>query len=62
MADGVFWNFSTTILGYQFDNPFFFSPCAKAQYGHPNGELNLVQGAAYGNIPYIVSLPRNERN
>ncbi|KAJ4393555.1 hypothetical protein N0V93_002767 [Gnomoniopsis smithogilvyi] len=46
---------NTTILGYQFDNPFFISPCAKAAYGHPDAELNLVQGAAYGNIPYIVS-------
>ncbi|KAJ4414497.1 hypothetical protein N0V82_007894 [Gnomoniopsis sp. IMI 355080] len=46
---------NTTILGYQFDNPFFISPCAKAEYGHPDAELNLVQGAAYGGIPYIVS-------
>lgn len=47
---------NTTILGYKFDNPFFISPCAKAEYGHPDAELNLVKGAAYGNIPYIVSL------
>lgn len=46
---------NTTILGYQFDNPFFISQCAKAAYGHPDAELNLVKGANYGNIPYIVS-------
>lgn len=46
----------TTILGYEFENPFFISPAAKAQYGHPDAELNLMKGAGAGGIPYIVSL------
>lgn len=54
MADKVVI-YSTTILGYQFDSPFFISPCAAAIYGNPEAEMGLVQGAAYGNIPYIVS-------
>lgn len=47
---------NTTILGYPFANPFFISPAAKAQYAHPDAELNLMKGAGAGNIPYIVSL------
>lgn len=46
---------NTTILGYEFANPFFISPAAKAQYGHPDAELNLMKGAGAGGIPYIVS-------
>jgi hypothetical protein len=48
---------NTTILGYQFANPFFISPAAKAQYAHPDAELNLMKGAGAGGIPYIVSFP-----
>lgn len=48
---------NTTILGYEFANPFFISPAAKAQYGHPDAELNLMKGAGAGGIPYIVSFP-----
>lgn len=46
---------NTTILGYEFANPFFISPAAKAQYAHPDAELNLMKGAGAGGIPYIVS-------
>lgn len=45
----------TTILGYNFSSPFYISPCARALYGHPNAELNLVKGAGTGGILYIVS-------
>lgn len=44
----------TTILGYEFDSPFFISPAAKAEYGHPDAEWNILQGAASANILYIV--------
>lgn len=53
---------NTTILGYDFANPFFISPAAKAQYGHPDAELNLMKGAGAGGIPYIVSLSFSSRH
>jgi isopentenyl diphosphate isomerase/L-lactate dehydrogenase-like FMN-dependent dehydrogenase len=46
----------TTILGYNFSAPFFISPCARAGYAHPDGELGLVKGAAEGDILYMASL------
>lgn len=46
---------STTILGYNFSSPFFISPCARGLYGHPDAELNLVKGAASGNVLYMTS-------
>lgn len=49
-------------MGYNFSAPFYISPCAKAAYGHPDAELNLVKGAAAGDILYIVSQPRNPRS
>jgi isopentenyl diphosphate isomerase/L-lactate dehydrogenase-like FMN-dependent dehydrogenase len=46
----------TTILGHNFSAPFFISPCARAGYAHPDGELGLVKGAATGDILYMASL------
>lgn len=46
---------NTTILGYTFDSPIFISPAARAEYGHPDAELGLVNGAGENNILYIVS-------
>jgi isopentenyl diphosphate isomerase/L-lactate dehydrogenase-like FMN-dependent dehydrogenase len=46
----------TTILGHKFSAPFFISPCARGGYAHPDGELNLVKGAAAGNILYMPAL------
>lgn len=46
--------FSTQILGHNFSAPFFISPCARGGYGHPEAELNLVKGAAAGDILYMV--------
>ncbi|KAF2247988.1 S-2-hydroxy-acid oxidase [Trematosphaeria pertusa] len=46
----------TTILGHDFSAPFFISPCARAGYAHPDAELNLVKGAAAGNILYMPAL------
>ncbi|KAF4983046.1 hypothetical protein FZEAL_1446 [Fusarium zealandicum] len=45
----------TTILGHNFSAPFYISPCASGIYGHPQAELNLVKGAAAGDILYIPS-------
>lgn len=44
----------TTILGHNFSAPFFISPCARAERGHPDAELNFVKGAAQGDILYMV--------
>jgi isopentenyl diphosphate isomerase/L-lactate dehydrogenase-like FMN-dependent dehydrogenase len=49
----------TTILGHNFSAPFFISPCARAGYAHPDGELGLVKGAGVGNILYMASLYSN---
>ncbi|UKZ78259.1 hypothetical protein TrVFT333_005995 [Trichoderma virens FT-333] len=46
----------TTILGHNFSAPIFISPCARGAYGHLEGELNLVKGAAAGNILYMPAL------
>ncbi|RFU78072.1 fmn-dependent dehydrogenase [Trichoderma arundinaceum] len=34
----------------------FHSPCARGAYGHPDAELNLIKGAAAGNILYMPAL------
>lgn len=46
---------STTILGFNFSAPFYITPCARAVGGHEKGEINLVKGAAAGDILYIPS-------
>ena len=45
----------TTILGNNVSAPIFISPCARAGYAHPDGEIGLVKGAAQGNVLYIPS-------
>ncbi|ORY60029.1 FMN-dependent dehydrogenase [Pseudomassariella vexata] len=46
---------STTILGFNFSNPFFISPCARADYAHPDAELNLMKAASAADTLYIIS-------
>ncbi|KAF5022976.1 hypothetical protein F66182_4974 [Fusarium sp. NRRL 66182] len=46
----------TKILGHNFSAPFFISPCARAGNAHPDAELNLVKGAAEGDILYMPAL------
>lgn len=46
---------STTILGFNFSAPFYISPCARGVNAHEGGEINLVKGAAAGDILYIPS-------
>jgi isopentenyl diphosphate isomerase/L-lactate dehydrogenase-like FMN-dependent dehydrogenase len=48
----------TTMLGHNFSAPFYISPCARAERGHPEAEVNLVKGAAEGNILYVVCIPK----
>ncbi|OGE55066.1 hypothetical protein PENARI_c005G10448 [Penicillium arizonense] len=48
-------NMGRTILGHPSNAPFFIAPCALGRLGHPDGEHNLVRGAAKYNIPYTVS-------
>ncbi|KAF4125334.1 FMN-dependent dehydrogenase [Geosmithia morbida] len=50
----------TTILGYNFSSPFFISPAARADFAHPDAELNLMKAAGIGGIPYIVNSPLGE--
>lgn len=50
----------TTILGHNFSAPFFISPCARAGYANPDGELGLVRGAGEADILYMVSLYSNK--
>ena len=46
----------TTILGHNYSSPFFISPAARAIYGHPNAEQNLVKAAGEEGILYVPSL------
>ncbi|KAJ0163653.1 Cytochrome b2, mitochondrial [Colletotrichum tanaceti] len=46
----------TTILGYNFSAPIFISPAARADYGHPDAELNLMKAAGTENILYMPAL------
>ncbi|KAJ5924916.1 hypothetical protein N7454_007555 [Penicillium verhagenii] len=48
-------NLRQKILKFPSDLPFFIAPCALGRLGHPDGERNLVRGAARYNIPYAVS-------
>ncbi|TDZ28818.1 Hydroxyacid oxidase 1 [Colletotrichum spinosum] len=47
---------NTTILGHNFSAPIFISPCARAGYAHPDGELNFMKAAAAENILYMPAL------
>ncbi|KAL1896234.1 hypothetical protein Cpir12675_002880 [Ceratocystis pirilliformis] len=52
---GIESSLTTTILGHNFSSPFFISPCARADYAHPDAELNLIQAANDANILYMES-------
>jgi isopentenyl diphosphate isomerase/L-lactate dehydrogenase-like FMN-dependent dehydrogenase len=45
----------TKILGHNVSAPFFISPCARAGYGHPEGEINLLKAAASEKLLYMIS-------
>ncbi|KAM4054465.1 FMN-dependent dehydrogenase [Hirsutella rhossiliensis] len=46
----------TKILGHNFSAPFYISPCARGELGHPEAELNFVKAAAEENILYMPAL------
>ncbi|KAK8073690.1 hypothetical protein PG994_004589 [Apiospora phragmitis] len=39
----------TSILGHNFSAPFYISPCARADYAHPQAEINLP--SLYSSLP-----------
>ncbi|KHN96015.1 Alpha-hydroxy acid dehydrogenase, FMN-dependent [Metarhizium album ARSEF 1941] len=43
----------TSLLGHNFSAPFYISACARADYAHPDAELNFVKAAAAGDILYM---------
>lgn len=49
-------NLKTTILGHEFDAPFFIAPAAKAGRADDGAEGNLVKAANAANILYIPSI------
>jgi hypothetical protein len=49
-------NLKTTILGYEFEAPFFIAPAAKAGKASDGAESNLVQAAGAAGILYIPSI------
>lgn len=49
-------NLKTTILGYDFDAPFFIAPAAKAGRADDGAEGNLVSAANAAGILYIPSI------
>ncbi|KAI1269243.1 FMN-dependent alpha-hydroxy acid dehydrogenase [Xylariaceae sp. FL1019] len=52
---GVGATAATTILGHNFSSPIFISPAARADYAHPDAELNLVRAAGAQEVLYITS-------
>ena len=49
-------NLKTTILGYQFNAPFFIAPAAEAGLASPGAETNLVKAAGAAGILYVPSI------
>ncbi|KAK4506095.1 hypothetical protein PRZ48_004060 [Zasmidium cellare] len=49
-------NLKTTILGYEFDAPFFIAPAAKAGRADDGAEGNLVRAANAAGILYVPSI------
>lgn len=49
-------NIKTSILGYEFNAPFFIAPAAQAGLASSGAETNLVQAAGAAGILYIPSI------
>ncbi|CAJ2501950.1 Uu.00g048030.m01.CDS01 [Anthostomella pinea] len=49
-------NLKTSILGYQFNAPFFIAPAAQAGRASPGAESNLVKAAGAAGILYVPSI------
>ncbi|KAI4736738.1 FMN-dependent alpha-hydroxy acid dehydrogenase [Aureobasidium sp. EXF-12298] len=53
-------NTKTSILGYEFDAPFFIAPAAKAGYASSGAESNLVKAAGAANLLYVPSISSSQ--
>jgi isopentenyl diphosphate isomerase/L-lactate dehydrogenase-like FMN-dependent dehydrogenase len=53
-------NTKTSILGYQFDAPFFIAPAAKAGYASNGAETNLAKAAGAANLLYVPSISSSQ--
>ncbi|KAH0345937.1 FMN-dependent alpha-hydroxy acid dehydrogenase, partial [Aureobasidium melanogenum] len=53
-------NTKTSILGYEFDAPFFIAPAAKAGYASNGAESNLVKAAGAANLLYVPSISSSQ--
>jgi isopentenyl diphosphate isomerase/L-lactate dehydrogenase-like FMN-dependent dehydrogenase len=49
-------NLKTSILGYQFNSPFFIAPAAQAGRASSGAETNLVKAAGAAGILYVPSI------
>lgn len=49
-------NLNTTILGYEFDLPFFIAPAAKAGKADDGAETNFVKAASNASMLYVPSI------
>ncbi|CZT23744.1 related to CYB2-lactate dehydrogenase cytochrome b2 [Ramularia collo-cygni] len=49
-------NMKTSMLGYEFDSPFFIAPAAQAGRANAGAETNLVRAAGAANILYVPSI------
>jgi isopentenyl diphosphate isomerase/L-lactate dehydrogenase-like FMN-dependent dehydrogenase len=49
-------NIKTSILGYQFNAPFFIAPAAQAGLASGGAESNLAKAAAAAGILYVPSI------
>lgn len=53
VSDG---NLTPSILGHEFNAPFFIAPATQAGRGGPGAETNLVQAAGAAGILYVPSI------
>ncbi|KAI5201936.1 FMN-dependent alpha-hydroxy acid dehydrogenase [Aureobasidium subglaciale] len=53
-------NTKTSILGYEFDAPFFIAPAAKAGYASSGAETNLAKAAGAANLLYVPSISSSQ--
>jgi isopentenyl diphosphate isomerase/L-lactate dehydrogenase-like FMN-dependent dehydrogenase len=53
-------NTKTSILGYEFDAPFFIAPAAKAGYANNGAETNLAKAAGAANLLYVPSISSSQ--
>lgn len=53
-------NTKTTILGHEFDAPFFIAPAARAGYASDGAETNLAKAAGSANLLYVPSISSSQ--